>query len=213
MQRPDIINALATKMKYETYLEIGVEAGVTFRQVGIRDKVAVDPDFKTEISTLGGEAYQMTSDAFFARDMRRFDCSFVDGLHTFQQSLRDFKNAWSRRTPRGIVIIDDCYPSDDLAALPDHAECVRRKIARGDADRNWMGDVYKTVVHIHDFTPHQFAFVEGSMGVVVVWPGQRETAPWLGMRSVVEACTLDQFRSLPLPVLPLDEITARVSAH
>ncbi|KDA00635.1 hypothetical protein HPO_01360 [Hyphomonas polymorpha PS728] len=212
MQRPDIINTLASKMKYQSYLEIGVEAGVTFRQVEVASKVAVDPDFKTDTATLGGEAHSITSDAFFARDHRSFDCTFVDGLHTFEQSLRDFENAWARRTPRGIVIVDDCYPSDDLAALPDHAECVRRKIARGDADRNWMGDVYKTVIYIHDFTSHEIAFVEGSMGVVVVWPGHRATAPWLGTRSAIEACTLDQFRSLTLPVLPLDEITARICA-
>lgn len=210
MQRPDIVNALARAMNYTTYLEIGVEAGVTFRQVEIASKVAVDPDFKTDTATLGGEAHPVTSDAFFARDTRQFDCAFVDGLHTYEQSLRDFENAWSRRTPRGVVIIDDCYPSDDLAALPDHAECVRRKIARGDADRNWMGDVYKSVIQIHDFTSHELAFVEGSMGVVVVWPGQRADRPWLGDLQAIGTCTLDQFRSLPLPVLSLEEIVRRV---
>ena len=119
MERHEVINALSAACGLSDYLEIGVESGVTFNKIEIARKVAVDPNFRVPVRELSGEAFAITSDQFFEQDDRRFDCVFVDGLHIYEQALRDFQNGWARLRPGGVVVIDDCYPSDEIAAMRD----------------------------------------------------------------------------------------------
>lgn len=209
----DVINAIGKSCKALDYLEIGVEAGITFNRVEIPNRVAVDPNFKVTPNQLKGEAVAITSDEYFdLHPGQRFDLVFVDGLHTFEQSLRDFCRAVQRLRPSGAVIMDDCNPSDDLAALRDHSECIRRKIERGDADRNWMGDVYKTVLWINDYLDLSYSYVEGTAGIVVVWFEPRKTKPIFDTILSLIACDYQEFKMLDLPTLSLGEITKRIAS-
>ena len=54
--------------------------------------------------------YKITSDAFFAQNKERFDCIFIDGLHTLEQSLKDFYNAWEVLNKGGAVVFHDTNP-------------------------------------------------------------------------------------------------------
>ena len=45
--------------------------------------------------------------------------SFLDGLHTYGQTLRDFLSGQSLSHPRTVWLIDDTVPSDAIAADPD----------------------------------------------------------------------------------------------
>ena len=94
--RPDRLNALAAAISARSYLEIGVSRGSTFNRVNIARKVAVDPVFRfdTAADAAPGVAFhRVPSDAFFSRRdpaRPRFDLIYLDGLHTFEQTFRDF---------------------------------------------------------------------------------------------------------------------------
>ncbi|WP_407523370.1 class I SAM-dependent methyltransferase [Methylobacterium oryzisoli] len=208
MERHEVINALSGG-RYRDYLEIGVDHGTTFNRVAIPHKLGIDPHFKVPQEQILGETVSTTSDDFFRTNTRRFDCVFIDGLHTYAQSRRDFRNAWSCLKRGGTVILDDCFPADDLAALPDLDACLAGRRERGAPnDLTWMGDVYRTVIWLHDCTAHSFSFVEPMRdGIVVVWPGRRRRSTrWLPDEAAIAACPYERFLSLPLPVAPLDAL-------
>lgn len=183
MNRAAVIQHCLDVFSGETsYLEIGVRRGVTFRDVRAARKVAVDPEFLFDI----GEAKAanpnstfcpVTSDAFFREHDRdeKFDVIFLDGLHTFEQTLRDLLNAIEVLKERGIIIIDDVIPSSYAASLPSAADAAAVKAAVGDVDAAWMGDVYKLVWFISEFMPaYTFRCVQENHGELVMWRSARE---------------------------------------
>ena len=173
MHRHKIINSLSNG-RYKSYLEIGVGWGKTLNKVEILRKVGVDPGFKVPLETLHGECHVMTSDTYFGVFEEKFDCIFINGMHTYEQSKRDFINAMERLNDDGIILIDDCIPRDELSALPDVNECLRlRKEAGQENDFTWMGDVYKTIIWINDCTDYSYALIKESMGIVAVWKTKR----------------------------------------
>jgi Methyltransferase domain len=40
--------------------------------------------------------------------------AFIDGLHHFEQVLRDFINVEKRATSEGLIVIHDCIPFDEV---------------------------------------------------------------------------------------------------
>jgi len=91
------LNRLADAVGARSYLEIGVETGVTFDRVRVAERTAVDPIFLFDITQHASEDTifaQTTSDEFFAGlpAAKQYDLIFVDGLHTFEQTYRDLCN-------------------------------------------------------------------------------------------------------------------------
>ncbi len=155
------INKLINLMGYTSYLEVGVSKGNTFISIDAKDKTAVDPNFRFDPEEPpyidAGIYYQESSDVFFARHSnKKFDLIFLDGLHTFNQTLRDFCNAIEVLNPRGVIIIDDTYPADIYSAHPDpHVARMVRRIDKNQPDlkAGWHGDVYKVVFTIAEYFP------------------------------------------------------------
>lgn len=171
------MNALAALTGARTYLEIGVERGVTFEGIEIESRVAVDPEFLVDLETLrgsGAEAYEITSDEYFeGLDVdRAFDIVFIDGLHIFEQAYRDLTNALLHTHANSLIVLDDTVPSDAYSAEREHRLAV--DLRRGDLEvqvASWHGDVYKVVFAIHDFHPGlQYATITG--------PGKPQTFVW-----------------------------------
>src|SRR5262245_62893242 len=213
LSRPDVVNHFAAKFGYESYLEIGVEGGVTFNQVMIKRKVAVDPHFKVPVAQLSGEACSQTSDAWFDDNPDvKFDCIFVDGLHLAEQALRDTLRSMSRLSEGGVILLDDCYPSDEVAAWRDQSGCYAFKEANNSADRNWMGDVYRTILFLHDFIDaFEYAYIQNTMGIVAVWSSRRKITPVVGSLENVATFEYEKFRKLvstKIKLAHLDEICA-----
>jgi len=116
-------------------------------------------------------------------------------LHTFEQSLRDVLRSLTRLPENGVLIIDDCYPSDYLASLRDHGLCALSKESEGSPDRNWMGDVYKTVLFINEFYDSlDFSYVRDTMGIVVVWKTLRKLAPLFPENPIADIVNLEYAR-------------------
>ena len=153
------INALARRMGARRYLEVGVANGATFLAVETPERTAVDPKFRFDWEAQQNattELHQITSDAFFLgrpADAPAFDLVFLDGLHLFAQTFRDFANALATTHARALIVIDDTIPDDVYSALPSQERAHRFRVRAGGRGRSWHGDVYKTVFAIHDFFP------------------------------------------------------------
>ena len=116
--------------------------------------------------TLKNDYFEVTSDAFFAEnkallEANILDLAFIDGLHTFEQSLLDTINTLKYLDDNGVIVLHDCNPLDALAAHPaisiDHA---RKELENHKDWKNiWNGDVWKTIVYIRKNHPELSAFV------------------------------------------------------
>ena len=151
------INYLIGKLKLKSYLEIGLGNGGTYANVEAANKVGVDPTpWNQGVRDFAG-VHIATSDEYFARhwdDGTKFDLILLDGLHTFEQTYRDFVNSLHFAHRRTIWLIDDVMPNDKYSAIPDGAEALaRRKAETGSDYPAWHGDVYKIVWMIHAAHP------------------------------------------------------------
>lgn len=187
------LNALTKINAAQTYLEIGVATGGTFSQVTVPFKVAVDPKFEFDASkraTATDIYHEVTSDVFFsqlAANYQSFDLIYLDGLHTFEQTFRDFCASLRYSHQGTIWLLDDTYPTSLLAAHPNQMLALKlREKTRITRDRRWMGDVYKVVFAIHDFFP-QFNYA--------TFPGHGQTAVWMENRTNF-APTWNSFKKL-----------------
>lgn len=201
LRRPEVINAFAQRFGLKRYLEIGVEAGVTFNEILINQKVAVDPDFSIDTTNLTGQTFAKSSDDWFdAFPGATFDCIFIDGLHLAEQALRDVLRGLNRLSSGGVMLIDDCLPSDSFAAMRSINACHEYKEYNNWPDRDWMGDVYKVVIFLHDFCEQfQYSYITDSMGIVAVWRNQRPIRPILNSLEKIAHCDYSQFCSQVLP--------------
>ena len=134
----------------ETYLEIGIDRGQSLcfarpptRVIGVDPEPKIDVPLKTET-----HIFCETSDVFFAQrrlvpllDNRPLALVFIDGLHVFQQSLKDFINVEAYCGPRSVVLIHDTVPLDEVTQRPER----QRKF--------YSGDVWKTVLCLKHYRP------------------------------------------------------------
>lgn len=157
-----IIQKIIEHVKARTYLEIGVREGECFLRIKARRKIAVDPQMHITPTrkrkyifryffNLFNRYVRLTSDDYFMRErelLKRtgLDVIFIDGLHTYEQSLKDVLNALEYLNPGGVIIMHDCNPSSEAAALPaasyEHAANILG------FSGEWNGDVWKTIVHL-----------------------------------------------------------------
>jgi hypothetical protein len=179
MALPDNINALISSLQLKNYLEIGVNTGETFEKIIAPVRHAVDVDFKydyTSKKTENCKYFQMPSDDYFLGKDRLCDLDFayIDGLHTFEQTLKDLLNVIAFSNEKTVIMIDDTFPSDWFSSLPDQQECYKhRRALLGDSfNWAWNGDVFKLVPFIHDFLP-TFNYAsfrdDGNMLKLILW--------------------------------------------
>ena len=150
--RVDFLQSVATAAASRSYLEIGCYNDRCFSSIPAPHKVGVDP-------RMGGTV-RTTSDAFFSSNTETFDLVFIDGLHVYEQVLRDIRNALRVLTPRGIVVVHDCLPLNWAAQHP-----------REFVDR-WNGDVWKAFVEVRTW-PHVDAatcLIDHGLGLIVPRP-------------------------------------------
>lgn len=143
--RRDYLDRLAEShaiLKPRSYLEIGVFRGASLRVAG-PTTIAVGVDPMPEFTPAPGlpvRIFEETSDTFFARHNVRdifggipVDLVLIDGMHHFENVLRDFVNSVPLCAAGAWIMLHDTLPADRLMA------------ARPRAVRAWAGDVWKVV--------------------------------------------------------------------
>jgi len=149
----------------DLYLEIGVHEGHSLAFVDPATRtVGVDPEPKVDHANDNTTVVAATSDEFFANPAildvlgAPIDFAFIDGLHHFDQTLRDFINVERFMAPDGVVYIHDCFPIDEVTAERDRTTLL------------WSGDVWKTIValrrHRPDLAVHTCTVAPTGMGVI-----------------------------------------------
>ena len=129
--RTDIIQNIINLKKYKKYLEIGCDNDENFSKIKIENKVGVDP--------LKGGTLRITSDEFFKKNKDYFDIIFLDGLHTYEQTIKDIDNSLKFLKEKGVIIIHDCLPKKIWNQI------VPRLYG------HWNGDVWKAIVHTRTY--------------------------------------------------------------
>jgi hypothetical protein len=178
ISRPEAINQFIALFHAPGYLEIGVSEGETFFAVNAQRKVAVDPKFRFPVDQAIKENvsctfHEVASDIYFSDRIgpsEVFQVIYLDGLHTFEQTLRDFTNAIRFLASDGVIIIDDIVPNSYQSGLPDQLDSMRVKKVIGDLDHSWMGDTYKLAFFIEAFFPtFELRTIADNHGQGVVW--------------------------------------------
>ena len=123
--RLDLIKHVIKKNDYKNYLEIGCHNNEVFDKIEI-EKIGVDP--------ISGGNYKGTSDKFFKKNLKKFDCIFIDGLHEYSQVRKDILNSIEILNKDGIIILHDCLPPSIS-----HQRVPRTRYT-------WNGDVWKAIV-------------------------------------------------------------------
>lgn len=220
--RHTVVQAMLDMFDSPSYLEIGVNRGVTFNTLTAARKVAVDPkflfDFDEVARTVSGtEFHETTSDEYFGRLAGRdtsFDVIYLDGLHTAEQTVRDLINAISFLKPDGVIVIDDVFPSSYSASLHERADTRILLKATGDSSGAWMGDVYRLVFFVESFC-QQFSYctVNNNHGQLILWREPRDELPTRTLTEVGEKTYKDLFLEKDtFRCAPLDLIVEKIRA-
>jgi len=192
MDRIEILRRIAAALNARHYLEIGVSKGESFFPLRVARKVAVDPhprlSWRKRLRKLVANPlnlfnayHRITSDEYFARHAPPpggFDLVFIDGLHTYEQALRDARNALKVLSPGGVVALHDCNPPHAAAALParsyEDAAAARPPGWTGE----WCGDVWKAIVHLRVAHPDlEVAVLDCDYGVGLLRRGKGAPPP------------------------------------
>lgn len=183
MHRHEVNQRLLSLFEAPSYLEVGVQDGYTFHAVKAPRKVAVDPNFRFDIAAAaadpanaGSSYHALPSDDYFSGPgaSDRFDLIFLDGLHTFDQTLRDLLNAIVRLNSGGLIVLDDTMPFSYASSIPSFDDSARLRQMTGDPSPAWMGDVYRLVFFVRDYlTSFEYATVSEAHGQTILWRGNR----------------------------------------
>lgn len=153
MTRIDIINHFIVKNKYKTYLEIGVQNGISFSKVNCEYKVGVDPAPLCKVD------YKMTSNDFFKQNKQTFDVVFVDGLHEHSQVYMDIINSLNCLNKGGTIVCHDMNP------ISEYMQLIPRPNKRGP----WNGDCWKALVSLSFFNPEiEYYTIDTDYGCSVI---------------------------------------------
>ena len=121
-----ILKEIIKYKNYNSYLEIGCDQDENFSQISIKNKIGVDPK--------SGGTHRMTSDTFFLNNTQTYDLIYIDGLHTYEQTIKDIKNSLKYLNQNGTIVLHDCLPKKIWNQI------VPRMYG------HWNGDVWKAIV-------------------------------------------------------------------
>ncbi|MFX1311006.1 MAG: class I SAM-dependent methyltransferase [Promethearchaeota archaeon] len=167
-ERTLIIQKIINQKKANNYLEIGINWGINFLNIICPRKMGVDPRMRItprkkiysyfkNFSNLFNCFYHYTSDQFFEKNeqlLRKIglDVVFIDGLHTYHQSLQDVLNSLKFLNKHGIIILHDVNPPNKKSTQ------IR-----------WLGDTWKTILHMRSLKKDLKIFVldiETGLGII-----------------------------------------------
>lgn len=210
LNRLAVIQQLITATDAQSYLEIGVSKGGCFLNIKAPFKMAVDPLFRIpalrklkylakNLSNFNNHYFEKTSDDFFAShkqplSRRKPKVVFVDGLHTYEQSLRDVLNSLLFLEGGGVIVVHDCNPLKEAAGLP--AKSIHEAIQKTAACATvWNGDVWKTVVHLRSRSDLEVLVLDCDHGLCLIRKGTPKNPIYLTQAEIERLSYADLERS------------------
>ena len=162
INRTMILDYLAQRFGYKTYLEIGVAKAENLAELGhpFHYMVSVDPDPDAIRAT-----YRMTSDEFFERNFESFDLIFVDGLHRHGQAYKDVLNALDCMNVGGTVVMHDCSPPSE----------IHQRVPR--SQYHWTGDVWRAYLQLREIKELYMEVIDTDFGVGIIQQGEQVPLP------------------------------------
>jgi len=137
-------------LRPKIYIEIGVYEGHSLR-IAPPDTACIGVDPAADLNGWHPHnlrMFAMTSDEFFQEhDLTRvmgaphFDLAFIDGLHLFEQVLKDFIHLERFSSPQSVIVLHDCLPLDKVTS------------ARRRTTAFYSGDVWKLVLCLKQHRP------------------------------------------------------------
>ncbi|MDA8428607.1 MAG: class I SAM-dependent methyltransferase [Geobacteraceae bacterium] len=138
-----------------TYVEIGLGHGRSLALAGPKTRaIGIDPyqGFWERLNYVSPHTpatlFPLASDDFFVQHdltnvlgQSTFDLAFIDGLHLFEQVLKDFINLERYARKDSVVLIHDCLPIAPVVA--------KRERCTG----FWTGDVWRIIPCLKTFRP------------------------------------------------------------
>lgn len=159
------INEALSWVGGSTYVEIGVRDGDSIREIRAARRIGIDPKRGQRLWKVLDriEFFEKSSDAFFSEDARkvfaasRIDVALIDGLHEFEQALRDLLNLERYMRSNGVIVLDDVNP---------RASYLATDTPTGNA---WNGDVWKVAVYLREERPDlYYCTVDADQGIGIV---------------------------------------------
>ncbi|MEJ0092834.1 MAG: methyltransferase domain-containing protein [Methylocella sp.] len=142
----EVLNRLHNELAPANYLEIGVRQGSSLSlarcpAIGVDPALALDHELPPTTRIV-----PLASDDFFIKHSGAIspDLCFIDGMHLFEYTLRDFMNIERCAAPGALVVIDDIFPNH-----PAQGQRERRT-------RAWTGDVWRLVETLRNHRPDLF---------------------------------------------------------
>ncbi len=142
----EVLRELHVKLQPNTYLEIGVRHGLSLALAkGVAVGVDPLPEVKVELPNTT-RIIQQTSDDFFDDNAdpilsTKPEFVFIDGMHLFENVLRDFMNVEKISGTNTVVVIDDVFPNEIQQASRERHTKV------------WTGDVWKILPILKKYRP------------------------------------------------------------
>lgn len=143
-----LINLILKNYINPTYLEIGCASNSLFDSLPIKEKTGVDP--------LYGGNVRKTSDEFYALNKDNFDVIFIDGLHTYDQIVKDINNSLKVVNENGWIAIHDLLP---LNWKEQHIPILHW---------DWTGDIWKVAFDLIKTKGLDFKIVSIDHGVGLI---------------------------------------------
>jgi hypothetical protein len=132
-----------SKLKPALYLEIGVESGLSL-QYAEDPTLAIGVDPEPHIIhpiKCYSKIVKSTSDKFFETFTGRVNLAFIDGLHYYDQVLRDFINVERVAEEGCVILFHDVYPVIPVTAKREW-DC-----------KYWAGDTWKVFPILQKYRP------------------------------------------------------------
>jgi len=200
MNRTDVIQRIIDRKEAKTYLEIGVANGTNFFPIRARQKIAVDPNFTfsrerkmrwtlKNLHNVVAQYHQCTSDSYFGRKKStdRVDVVFIDGLHTYEQSLRDVMNSLVHLEGTGVIVMHDCSPPSRAAAHPAGSSRDAAELELRGWTGEWCGDVWRTICYLRSHRTDLRVFVlDCDYGLGIVTEGEADSCLNLSQEELKE---------------------------
>lgn len=186
-------------VKPHTYLEVGVQHGTSLKLAHAANRAyGIDPEPLTEMT--GNQfIYRMKSDDFFdaVHPVTTIDLAFIDGLHHYEQALRDFLNIERFCHKKSVVIFDDVLPRNQEEA------------ARVQCPGDWTGDVWKVYEILKECRSDlSIRLVDTSPTGTLIVTHFGYAAPKWGMQRLQRAASARGQDDLPVPAEILNRVQA-----